>query len=247
MSIPHYLFPNKIEQVVLTTGFLSTGATPTSTTASPSSTSAAPTSDPTQTDPSPSYPTETTNDLSLNPNAFHYYFLIIAVVALACLLGVLYLSRRKKRKAELMRSNSQRALARDVEGFRRYGRTRGRTGLGWPTSTAQRDRRDVEEGFDERGEAPPPYVPGTKPPSLRSVEREIRSSGSEHAAGEAVELRPLSGEVEHPPGYDEQHPAPKNDVGITRPDAAVTTSERFSSTRRYTGHTGGSEDSTVVR
>jgi hypothetical protein len=171
----------------------------------------------------------------LNPNAFHYYFLIIAVVALACLLGVLYLSRRKKRKAELMRSNSQRALARDVEGFRRYGRTRGRTGLG------------VEEGFDERGEAPPPYVPGTKPPSLRSVEREIRSSGSEHAAGEAVELRPLSGEVEHPPGYDEQHPQPENDVGITRPDAAVTTSERFSSTRRYTGHTGGSEDSTVVR
>jgi len=148
-----------------------------------------------------------------------------------------------------MRSNSQRALARDVEGFRRYGRTRGRTGLGWPTSTAQRERRDVEEGLDERGEAPPPYVPGTKPPSLRSLEREIGSSASsEHAASEAVELRPLSVSVEHPPGYDDQHPTPENAAGIARPDTVVTASERFPSTRRLNGHTGGSEeDGTAAR
>ena len=103
-----------------------------------------------------------------------------------------------------MRSNSQRALARDIEGFGRFGRTMGRTGLGWPPSTTQRNRSDIEEGLDERGEAPPPYVPGSKPPSLRSVERERRpSSSSEHSVGEAVELQPMNGEVEHPPGYNE--------------------------------------------
>ncbi|KAH8796663.1 hypothetical protein BGZ57DRAFT_864507 [Hyaloscypha finlandica] len=148
-----------------------------------------------------------------------------------------------------MRSNSQRALARDVEGFRRFGRTMGRSGLGWPTSTTQRIRSDVEEGLNERGEAPPPYVPGTKPPSLRSVERERReSSSSEHIVGEAVELRPLSKDVEHPPGYHE-HPTSEAGTGVARPDTAVTASERFSYTRRLIHHTGGSseQDGTVAR
>jgi hypothetical protein len=134
-----------------------------------------------------------------------------------------------------MRSNSQRALARDVEGFRRFGRTMGRTGLGWPTSTTQRNRNDVEEGLDERGEAPPPYVPGTKPPSLRSVDRERRdSTNSEHVLEEAVELRHLSGGAEHPPGYHE-HLASESGAGITRPDTAVTAPERFPSARIRTG------------
>jgi hypothetical protein len=148
-----------------------------------------------------------------------------------------------------MRSNSQRALARDIEGFGRFGRTMGRTGLGWPTSATQRNRNDIEEGLDERGEAPPPYVPGSKPPSLRDVERERRpNSSSEHSAGEAVELRPMNGEVEHPPGYNEHSPS-ENNVGITRPDTAVTASETFSSTRRLMGHTSSSseQDGSVIR
>lgn len=125
----------------------------------------------------------------------------------------------------------------------------GRTGLGWPTSTTQRNRSEVEEGLDERGEAPPPYVPGSKPPSLRSMERERRpSSSSEHSEGEAVELRPMNGEVEHLPGYNELSPAETN-AGIARPDTAVTASETFSSTRRLMGHTSSSseQDENVVR
>jgi hypothetical protein len=124
----------------------------------------------------------------------------------------------------------------------------GRTGLGWPTSTTQRNRSDVEEGLDERGEAPPPYVPGTKPPSLRSVEREMRpSTSSEHSVRESVELWPMNGNVEHPPGYNEN--SSEINVGITRPDTAVTVSERFSSTRRLIGHMGSSseQDGNVVR
>ncbi|PMD23680.1 hypothetical protein NA56DRAFT_45469 [Hyaloscypha hepaticicola] len=148
-----------------------------------------------------------------------------------------------------MRSNSQRALARDIEGFGRFGRSMGRTGLGWPTSTTQRNRSDIEEGLDERGEAPPPYVPGSKPPSLRDVEMERRaSSSSEHSVGEAVELQPVNGEVEHPPGYNE-HSISENYAGIARPDTAVTASETFSSTRRLMGHRSSSsgQDESVVR
>lgn len=141
-----------------------------------------------------------------------------------------------------MRSNSQRALARDVEGFRT--RLRGRTGLGWNNGPTQRNRSDLEEGLDERGEAPPPYVPGTKPPSLRSVDGVRRlSTSSEHRVGEAVELRPMSGNVEHPPGYHErQDLAPGGNVGIARPDTAVTASERFGSMRRLISHTGSSSE-----
>jgi len=140
-----------------------------------------------------------------------------------------------------MRSNSQRALARDVEGFRT--RLRGRTGLGWNNGPTQRNRSDLEEGLDERGEAPPPYVPGTKPPSLRSVDVGRPSTSSEHRVGEAVELRAMSGDVEHPPDYHDHHDlAPGSDVGITRPDTAVTASERFGSMRRLISHTGSSSE-----
>jgi hypothetical protein len=126
-----------------------------------------------------------------------------------------------------MRSNSQRALARDVEGFRT--RLRGRTGLGWNNEPTQRNRSDLEGGLDERGEAPPPYVPGTKPPSLRSMDGMGRpSTSSERRVGGAVELRPMGGDAEHPPGYYErQDLAPGGNVGVARPDTAVTASERF--------------------
>lgn len=240
-------------RIILTTrssGSPSSSPTETSTTSSPSSTSTNPQPSPTQIDPPPSYPTSTTSDPNINDNVFHFYFLIIAIAAIAFFLGILYVSRRKKRKAEIMRSNSQRALARDVEGFRSFGRTRGRMGLGWPTSTVQGNRSDVEEGLDERGEAPPPYVPGTKPPSLRSVERERRPSASSgHGVGEVVELQPLGREVEYPPGYDAQHPVPSSDAGVTRPTKAVPASERLLSTRRLIGHSEGpsEEDGTVIR
>ena len=138
----------------------------------------------------------------------------------------------------MMRTRSQRALARDVEGFRT--RLRGRTGLGWNSGTTQRN--NDEEGLDERGEAPPPYMPGTKPPSLRSVSRD--STGP----GEAVELRPMSAGVEHPPGYNE-HVSEGSDASLRRPDTAVTASDRFGSMRRLISGTGSSsgQDGHVVR
>jgi len=126
----------------------------------------------------------------------------------------------------MIRSQSQRALARDVEGWR----TRFRAGLG--NNTMREDER--EEGLDERGEAPPPYALGSKPPSITSHERE-----SIHGIGE-VELRRMS--VGHnPPGYHEAAiRGEENSGGVTRPRTAVTVSERFGSMRRLLSNTGSS-------
>lgn len=112
------------------------------------------------------------------------------------------------------------------------------------------------EGLDERGEAPPPYIPGTKPPSLRSRSSSdlgtarVNSSGSGH--GEGVELRDMNGsEIGHgePPGYHEhlgQNQREEEDSGditrpsapmVTRPDNAVVVEERTAAapTRRLLG------------
>ena len=120
----------------------------------------------------------------------------------------------------MMRSQSQRALARDVEGWR----TRFRAGLG---NNGTRGGR-TEEGLDERGEAPPPYAPGSKPPSIRSHERRTPDRGP----AEDVELRSVSA-MNKPPGYHEAARGVEEDVGdVMRPRMAITASERHGNMRR---------------
>ena len=137
-----------------------------------------------------------------------------------------------------MRRQSQRALARDVEGWR----TRFRAGLG--NNTGRDDTR--VEGLDERGEAPPPYAPGSKPPSIRTEDgrRESTDHGVGVRGGEAVELRTMSGEVIHsPPGYHEaasRGPQEEDSGDVTRPRPAVTASDRFGSMRRLLSDTRSS-------
>jgi hypothetical protein len=129
-----------------------------------------------------------------------------------------------------MRSQSQRALARDVEGWR----TRFRAGRG--NGTGREEER--EEGLDERGEAPPPYAPGSKPPSIRSERRSM--NGPSGNSGEEVELRSMD-TVNNPPGYHEAaRGGMEEDDDITRPRTAVMASERFASMRRFLSTTGSS-------
>jgi hypothetical protein len=159
----------------------------------------------------------------------------VAVVLLGAL--VLAISRRKKRKAAQLRSHGQRALARDVEGFR------ARLGRGWPgTGNAGVNTRDErDDGLDERGEAPPPYVPGSRPPSLRSGDEVRPSLGSENRMGNEVELRNMNDTraPKEPPGYHE-NTGSETDPAIARPATSITASERFRSTRRLLSHTGSS-------
>ena len=155
-------------------------------------------------------------------------------MAIAFCLSILAFDRRKKRKAAQLRSHGQRALARDVEGFR------ARLGRGWPAvvNAGPITREERDDGLDERGEAPPPYVPGSKPPSI-GVESTPRTS-SGHRAGGDVELDDLTlrrGAVNDPPGYHEhEHTGSEVDLGVVRPQVAVAAPERLS-TRSLRSHT----------
>ncbi|KAA8564935.1 hypothetical protein EYC84_010705 [Monilinia fructicola] len=102
---------------------------------------------------------------------YNYYFVIIAVFVVIVFFLLLYITRRRKQKAELLRSGGQVALARDVQSFAdfrtRFGPRRGGPGLMGMTM-GMGVHRETQEGLDDRGEAPPAYVEGDKPPSLRS-------------------------------------------------------------------------------
>ncbi len=80
--------------------------------------------------------------------------------------------RRRRQRQAHNRSGGQTALARDLETRPGGGRQIGR-----------------EEGLDERGEAPPPYVP-------KELEAAV-------LRGEAVELDGGSREEMKPPDYQE--------------------------------------------
>ena len=79
------------------------------------------------------------------------------------------------------RENRHSVLARDLQMWPVRWRGGGGVG-GWR-------RGGVEEGVDERGEAPPPY--------LKELDPVLRVGGS------GVELRDLSRGEAKPPGYDE--------------------------------------------
>jgi hypothetical protein len=135
-----------------------------------------------------------------------------------------------------MRSNGRHALARDVEGWRSLfgvGRIGG--------SSNDIHSTGIEEGLDERGEAPPPYAPGSKPLSVR-IEDLRRQSTSSSGVGN-VDLGTRSRDGIRLPGYHEH-----SDLGfveaIIRPETAVTASERFRSMRRLMGSSASSRSST---
>lgn len=164
---------------------------------------------------------------------FNYYFIIVAAVVLAAVLTLLYVGKRRKQKALLMRSNSQAALARDVEGLRhsRVGGTRAalrRVHIGAGAHTGP----ERTEGLDERGEAPPPYNAGSKPPSIHAGDgvREVEPSRTREGP-QGVEMNRMASPRHDPPGYQDE--ATNNDggfrevdLGMARPTAAVIASAR---------------------
>lgn len=157
--------------------------------------------------------TTSSNDDPVTDHIFNYYFLIIAAAVVVLGVGLLLIRGRKQRKAALNRSRSQRALAQDLAGFsQRFGVGRGGVVFsgGHTRQTSSR-----EEGLDDRGEAPPPYVPGSKPPSLRSTDGIIgvtelsRSTSSrDEALGDVVEMGNMgTTTMREPPAYNVIRPA----------------------------------------
>ncbi|KAK6597857.1 hypothetical protein H4I96_08809 [Botrytis cinerea] len=114
---------------------------------------------------------------------------------------------RRKRKALLRRHNGQNALARDVQSFAdfrtRFGPRRGGAGVMGMTMGTMGANRERQEGLDERGEAPPAYMEGDKPPSLRSEDRVTMVASHEVQANEngassvpAVEAETINNSME---------------------------------------------------
>ncbi|KAL8801204.1 MAG: hypothetical protein Q9200_007014 [Gallowayella weberi] len=150
--------------------------------------------------PSPSRDDDQTN----NNGILNYYFLLLALLII--LLGILYLlfARRQRQKIAQRRQNGQRALARDLEHWGGGGGPWGPGRFRMPRThhgTRQGPRR--EEGLDERGEAPPPYIP-----------KEPEQTYAGDGAAREIPLQDLSRMDHKPPDYDEG-PSSMRGLGTT--------------------------------
>lgn len=118
----------------------------------------------------------------------NYYFLLLAVLIILILVIWFAILRRRRKKALQFHFTRQTALARDVQGW--GGASRFAPGR-WRTMGAREPR--PEEGLDDRGEAPPPYIPN-EPAAAHT-----RRAGE--GGRDSIELRDRSREEAKPPEY----------------------------------------------
>ena len=118
----------------------------------------------------------------------NYYFLLLAVLIILILVVWFAILRRRRKKALHFQSSRQAALAQDVQGW--GGRSRFGPGR-WRTPGTREPR--PEEGLNDRGEAPPPYMPNE--PEAAHTRREGESGR------QSIELRHLAREETKPPEY----------------------------------------------
>jgi hypothetical protein len=129
-----------------------------------------------------------------NTGIVNYYFLLLAVFVF--LIIILYLSWTRNRRKRLLQlqNNREDALNRDVHRYDRYGNNRGWIPYyGHGRGFMRHPRR--EEGLDERGEAPPPYMPDRPPPAA------FRDGGVCHDHMRGVPLQDIPSDQRKPPDY----------------------------------------------
>ncbi|KAF2726226.1 hypothetical protein K431DRAFT_299322 [Polychaeton citri CBS 116435] len=117
----------------------------------------------------------------------NYYFIFLALIL--CFVGLAAFFILKRRRKAMMRSSHSRqdALARDIYG---WGSTDGAASSWggqryWPGGrwrSVERPERD--EGLNEHGEAPPPYIP--------KREEESGGAGASGESGPAIPLQTLN-------------------------------------------------------
>ncbi|KAL9098209.1 MAG: hypothetical protein Q9187_009704, partial [Circinaria calcarea] len=106
----------------------------------------------------------------------------------------------------------------------------------WTTGRWRLTPARLEEGLNERGEAPPPYIPGQSPPPAVHVDGVIRHP----VTGEPIPLEDLSGK---PPDYDGRSSS-EEDLNLTRPRPTYAAPDRSEARRNLLGSTESSEEST---
>ncbi|KAL6712745.1 hypothetical protein ACLMJK_009683 [Lecanora helva] len=152
-------------------------------TASSSSTAASSSSIPSHTDTANYDPQNPIN--TEDAHVFNYYFLLIALVIAAFALVYWFVINRRHKRHASSRTNQDSALAQDVGSWPAR-----RMGIGRWRHPAGETRR--EEGLDERGEAPPPYL--KEPEQIHHARRD-----------EGIELHDMDGGEGKPPDYEEEH------------------------------------------
>ncbi|MDI1485513.1 MAG: hypothetical protein OHK93_000651 [Ramalina farinacea] len=145
-----------------------------------------------------------------NDGLLNYYFLLLALFIVAVLLVFWSFSRKRRAKQARQHVSQQDALATDLRAWRRIsGRSRGRY---WGNEAGNRNSRlDDEEGLNERGEAPPPYI---KEPDRARVREE--RGGIELQSWETNRPRNEQTATGKPPDYTEPDRREGND-DATRP------------------------------
>lgn len=160
-------------------------------------------------------------------NVSRYYFVILGVVILIFLISGWFLIRKRTQRIAQTRAGG--------------GPSTGGTGgdadtRRWTTGRWRLTPARLEEGLNERGEAPPPYIPGQSPPPAIHVD-----GGTRHpVTGEPIPLEDLSGK---PPDYD-GHSSSEEDLNLTRPRPAYAAPDRSAPRRHLFGVTESSEERT---
>lgn len=131
------------------------------------------------------------------PANFTNYYFILIVVALVLIIFTYWLivKRRQRRIARRMGNGEVVEVA-----ARRQ----------WTQGRRRNPGSRIEEGLDERGEAPPPYVPGQPPPSAFA-----HLNNCDRGQGEEIALHHLGGK---PPEY-QTYIDSANDLNLSRPSA----------------------------
>lgn len=129
---------------------------------------------------------------SVPMGSYYFVFLMLAI----CIIGiVIFLNFRRRRKRRLQHLYGREdAYAQDPAAAR--GRRHYWTGR-WGSQNVSR-----EEGLNEHGEAPPPYMPKS---SVHDPQRDGAIGGQAASAGPAVPMQTLSRDDAgmRPPEYDE--------------------------------------------
>jgi|SRR5579871_4327551 len=132
-------------------------------------------------------------------NLLNFYFIFIALFIIIVVVGIWFIHRHKKQRKARLRNSGQNALARDLNGWsqpRRWIHGVAPWRMDGPLTAR-------EEGLNELGEAPPPYIKDTQ-------SREQRLSIGNASAAElptepAIPLRTLSRDERDrlkPPDYE---------------------------------------------
>ncbi|MCJ1405552.1 hypothetical protein MMC11_008780 [Xylographa trunciseda] len=168
----------------------------------------------------PSAPTGYPAPVGGTPGFANYYFVLIGILAVLILIA--WLVARRTRRRNMVRRGVRPDGIPDTEGQTWAGRH-------WRMAAVRDPRR--EEGLDERGEAPPPYIPGDPAPA-----QDLGGEGHDGIAMEDYHGKP--------PDYDARGSSDE-DLNLTRPAPTHPPNGRHHWTRHLLGRTDSSEPSTL--